>query len=172
MRTYRCLIVAICSVLFPLFASATEKESKQQFACETVTFFFSLWEDSAFGQNPNGVERAAWILQDDQARIIFQKWRNSGERNKELWKGPTPAKAIGVVHTHSAHRDSRPSPADVTFAKRLSIPVYVISANGLWMSSATGKISRVFGYVRFKEAVKSCNNKEAKNNSGDSESVR
>lgn len=158
MRIYRCLMIAICvSFLFSLaFASEKKIGSENELSCETLSFFYGLWEDSAFGENPNGVERAAWIIRDPDGNQVFQKWRNSGERNREFWKGPAPAHVVAVAHTHPAHRDSRPSPADVSMARQVKIHVYVISANGVWVSDPDGKISRVLKYGDFKKALDAC----------------
>jgi hypothetical protein len=145
-------LIAICGSL--LFSDPSESEIKV--SCETLSFFYRLWEDSAFGKNPNGVERAAWIIHDSDGRQVFQKWRNSGERNRELWEGAVPADVVAVVHTHPAHRDSRPSPADKEMAKLVKIHVYVISKDGLWMSNPDEKISRVLKYVEFKKALNDC----------------
>jgi len=158
MRIYRSLLIAICGSFLFSFPSASETKIgvQNQLSCETLTLFYDLWEDSAFGQNPNGVERAAWIIRDPDGNQVFQKWRNSGERNREFWKGPAPANVVAVVHTHPAHRDSRPSPTDVSMARQVKIQVYVVSENGVWVSDPNGKISRVLKYVDFKTALNKC----------------
>lgn len=158
MRICRCLFIAICGLQLLAFqaASQTKVEAKNELSCEILTLFYDLWKDSAFGQNPNGVERAAWIIRKPDGSQIFQKWRNSGERNKEFWKGLVPANVATVVHTHPAHVDSRPSTADVLMAKRVKIDIYVVSSAGLWMSNANGKILRVMKYAEFNQALNNC----------------
>ena len=150
-------LVTVCGLF--LFLNPTVSETNNDFSCDTVTFFYLLWEDSAFGRNPDGVERAAWIIRDGNGYQIFQKWPNSGERSKIFFKGSMPRNVLAVVHTHPVHKDSKPSTMDVSFAKRLKIDIYVVSAEGLWMSNSNGKISRVMPYTDFKEALGKCETK-------------
>ena len=98
----------------------------------------------------------AWIIHNQSGYEIFQKWPNSGERSKIFFEGPVPRNVLAVVHTHPAHKDSKPSTVDVSFGKRVKIDVYVISADGLWMSNVDGKISRVMRYTDFKGALSNC----------------
>jgi hypothetical protein len=154
MKIYRSLRIAIYGSLLLCFEANAEPE--QELSCATLTYFFALWKDSGFGRTPWGLERAAWIIRDSDGKQIFQKWRNSAERNKEIWKGPIPENAVGVVHTHPVQRDSKPSPADITMAKKLNIHVYTVSRKGLWMSTPNGEISRIMDHTRFKELVKGC----------------
>jgi hypothetical protein len=157
----RCLLVTICGLF--LFLCPSISESQNDFSCETLTFFYRLWEDSAFGRNPDGVERAAWIIGDGNGYQMFQKWPNTGDRSKIFFEGPMPRNVLAVVHTHPAHKDSKPSTVDVSFGKRTRINVYVISEDGLWMSNMDGRISRVMGYVDFKEALNNCEAAPSKN---------
>jgi len=154
MKIYRSLRITICGLL--LLCLESSAESEQELSCETLTYFFALWKDSAFGRTPWGLERAAWIIRDSDGKQTFQKWRNSGERNREIWKGPIPKNVIAVVHTHPVQRDSKPSSADITMAKRLNIHVYIVSRKGLWISKPNGEISRLMDNSRFKELVKGC----------------
>lgn len=154
MHMFRCLLVTICGLFMFLCPSVSETEN--DFSCDTLRFFYDLWEDSAFGRNPDGVERAAWIIGDRNGYQIFQKWPNTNERSKIFYEGLVPRNVLAVVHTHPAHKDSRPSTMDVSFAKRVKIDVYVISVEGLWMSNSSGKISRVMAYADFKEALNKC----------------
>jgi hypothetical protein len=142
-------------IILTLFFIGPASAADFEQSCEALINFYDLWHDSAFGWNPNGAERAAWILSDHDT-YRFQKWQCSGERNKEKWKGPVPDGLAGMVHTHPNRRDPRPSPADILMAKKLHIPVFIISKNGLWMSAPDGKISRVMKYVDFKESVQTC----------------
>lgn len=157
----RCLVVAVCGLLLFLYPSVSE--TKNDFSCETLTFFYRLWEDSAFGRNPDGVERAAWIIRNRDGYQMFQKWPNTGERSKIFLKGSIPRNVLAVIHTHPVHKDSKPSAADISFAKRIKIDVYVVSADGLWMSNGDGNISRVMRYADFKEALNKCEEAESEN---------
>lgn len=158
---YRSLLVAVCGSF--IFLLPTVSETKNDFSCEALTFFYQLWEDSAFGRSPDGVERAAWIIRHRDGYQMFQKWPNTGERSKIFLKGSIPHNVLAVIHTHPVHKDSKPSATDVSFARRIKIDMYVVSADGLWMSSMDGNISRVMRYADFKEALNKCEEEGSEN---------
>ena len=108
-----------------------------------VPFLYDLWSASAFGRDPNRTETAAWILLDSSGHIEFMRWRRSFARNSELWKGAVPRNVIAQVHTHSVWVDPKPSHCDVALARRLLIPIYTISENGIWKATPFGAIRKV-----------------------------
>jgi hypothetical protein len=156
MRYYRNFVVVLSSLLLLTISAAAVAEVEKELACETVTFFYSLWKDAAYGKDPNGIERAAWIIQKSDGPETFQKWRNSGERSKEFWRGPVPENVVALAHTHPNNRDYKPSYKDRNVAKRLRIHVYVISESGIWVSNPSGEISQLTKYEDFKKTATSC----------------
>lgn len=136
---YKLVCLLACLNFLVPCADAAEEEPPN---CETLAFFYNLWEESAFGKAPNRIERAAWIIQEN-GTSQFQRWPQSGERNKELWKGPIPENVIAQVHTHPANRDPRPSNNDAAFARKVNVPVYTITGSGIWRVTPEGKIAKL-----------------------------
>ena len=56
----------------------------------------------------------------------------------------------GIVHTHPAGTDKRPSPNDIEVAKRVGIPNYVLSQYELWVAMPDGRVQKVAD-VKFKK---------------------
>jgi hypothetical protein len=136
--------------------NASVAHAEEKLACETLRFFYTLWQASAFGKAPTGIERAAWILRDANGNLQFQRWPSSGARNKEFWKGDVPENAVAQVHTHPEHRDPRPSSNDTEFAKKMAVPVYTITSQGVWVVSPEGKIEKVADSTWHRDLAKPC----------------
>ena len=112
--------------------------------------FYQLWKDSAFGNDPNRTERAAWIIRKSDGTIEFVRWPRSGAWAREVWVGPPPENIVAQAHTHPAKRDSKPSSGDRSLSKRVNVPFYTISANGIWRVSTDGKMTKLTANDWFK----------------------
>jgi hypothetical protein len=110
--------------------------------CALSLIFSDLWKASAYGQDPNSVERAAWILKTDTGYATV-RWPCSHERNREVWHGPLPGHAIAQAHTHTVKVDPQPSRNDIQLSQRFRIPLYTISQRGIWMVTSDGRIQQV-----------------------------
>lgn len=113
--------------------------------------FYSLWKDSAFGNDPNRTERAAWILRKSDGNMEFVRWPRSGAWAMELWVGPVPEGIVGQAHTHPSMRGPMPSDADRALSKRMNVPLYTISVHGIWKATPDGKTTKIEGYNWYKK---------------------
>jgi hypothetical protein len=85
-------------------------------------------------------ESAAWIVRDESGGVRLRTWDFSGAVQTAAWKGPAPSGALAIVHTHPRWTDARPSARDAALARRLGLPVYVLSPHGLWVALSDGRI--------------------------------
>ena len=85
-------------------------------------------------------ESAAWVVEDGKGGVGLRHWEFSGAAERATWRGPAPAGALAVVHTHPRRMDARPSARDAALARRLGLPVYVLTTKGLWVARADGGI--------------------------------
>lgn len=56
---------------------------------------------------------------------------------------PWDNQILAVVHTHLDEGFEQPSTVDIDLAKTHHVPIYVISANQIWMADITGEVRRV-----------------------------
>lgn len=112
---------------------------------ELLPAFYQLWKDSAFGNDPNRTERAAWIIRKSDGTIEFVRWRRSGAWASEVWVGPLPENIVAQAHTHPTKRDPMPSYTDRSLSKRRNVPVYAISVHGIWKATPDGKLTKITG---------------------------
>jgi hypothetical protein len=104
-------------------------------------FFLHSWEllrDARWGTGR--FEQAAFAVVDNDHRIRFIRWRVRGTETRAHYVGPVPPNAIAIVHTHP-NRLPEPSRDDGAVAKRLGMPVYVVTR--LSISFTTGGETQV-----------------------------
>ena len=104
---------------------------------------YRLWRDAGCGFR--NTERAAWILGNDELDVLLVEWPRRGLLWREVWSGPAPARLVAVIHTHPDSVDPRPSPNDVATAKRLGVPNYAVSRQGIWKATPLGEIVKIDG---------------------------
>lgn len=109
-----------------LFTLAIQDQSR----CSSE-FFQNAWtllKDARYGGTE--FERAAFAVRDDDGRVRFLSWPVSAEALVAKYKGSMPPNLFAIVHTHP-NRHPAPSADDHAVARRLGIPVYVVTRIGL-----------------------------------------
>ena len=113
--------------------------------CEMVIHFFDLWKKSGFGCDPNGIERASWVVQTSEGKFEYIRWPHSGQRNSETWRGPIPRSVVAQAHTHPNKTTPKPSLKDRLCAAQSNVPVYTLSKLGIWKVTPEGTITKETG---------------------------
>ncbi len=88
-------------------------------------------------RNRNGfgdIEEAAFIVRGSGGELIAVPWPGAGEPDRGRWEGSFPAGVVAIAHTHPAWLPM-PSSIDAATARRARIPVYVITASRISMTS-------------------------------------
>lgn len=91
-------------------------------------FFRASWDllqRARYGRTE--FEQAAFAVQDDDGHVRFVRWPAcSSCPRRSVYAGTIPAGAFAVVHTHP-NVCPLPSDGDAQLAKRLRMPVYVLT---------------------------------------------
>src|SRR5262249_9280027 len=90
-------------------------------------FFQNSWallKDARWGTSR--FEQAAFAVRESEGHITFARWPGSPEDMRAVYKGAIPSNAFAIVHTHP-NGHGEPSNDDVLVARRLGMPVYVIT---------------------------------------------
>jgi hypothetical protein len=85
---------------------------------------WSLLEGAEFGRSD--IEQAAFAVLDDDGPIRFIRWPATTTPLHSEYRGVIPANTFAVVHTHPNTRPG-PSADDAALARRLGVPVYVLT---------------------------------------------
>lgn len=134
------LMFALCISTFPAPTYAQSSEEALMFP-----YLYRLWHDSGFGRDPNGTEQAAWVIHAPTSAFEYMRWRRSFARGKESWKGGLPPNAVAQVHTHPVFDDPKPSLVDISLSRKINVPIYTVSARGIWKAMPNGRVIKVAG---------------------------
>ncbi|HVG25439.1 MAG TPA: Mov34/MPN/PAD-1 family protein, partial [Thermoanaerobaculia bacterium] len=99
-----------------------------------------VWYDHLLAEGGYGRverERAAFLILECDGALTLEPWREGGFRHA-TYRGKVPAGAIAILHTHPA-RVPEPSAHDRAEARRLGIPVVVITPSGVIAAQPSGE---------------------------------
>jgi hypothetical protein len=99
-----------------------------------------LLEAAGYGRMP--FERGAFLIREDDGTLTMAMWPHAGFARAE-WRGGIPRGTIAVVHTHPIGMSARPSAHDVAQAKRLALPVLVVTPSRVTAAYPDGSIAAI-----------------------------
>lgn len=105
----------------------------------TIAVLADLFEKGGSGRLP--MERAAFLVRDgERCRCLL--WPFTGQFQQTSYVGAVPAAAFAVAHTHPNGMPN-PSVADRALARRLELPVVVVTARRVSAAIPGEKRTRV-----------------------------
>lgn len=84
------------------------------------------------------VEAAAFLVRDDDGSLMMVLWPRTEFSRKETFRGAIPPGTVAIVHTHPP-RMERPSRGDLAEAKRLGLPIYVVTFWQVWVADPSSE---------------------------------
>jgi JAB domain-containing protein similar to deubiquitination enzymes len=114
-------------VAYPLNESTLDRD-------DVASAFNALLRKSAYGQP--GEERAGFLIVDG-GRFRLEMWPPSHLFHAEEWHGRVPNGTVAVIHTHPPAQPL-PSPHDCEEAKRVGIPMLVITPASVALATEDG----------------------------------
>jgi proteasome lid subunit RPN8/RPN11 len=84
-------------------------------------------------------EVAAFVVMERDGTVDLVHWPRTRTYRSAHWKGPVPEGTIGIIHTHPAKLPF-PSRQDVAEARRLGMPVHVVSRRLLCTAQVSGAV--------------------------------
>lgn len=101
---------------------------------EASYWYAALLEDGGYGRL--STERAAFLIRESDGTLTLQPWNDRVHR-KASFRGGIPARTIAVLHTHP-RSDARPSARDREEARRIGLPVVVITPDAVIAAMPNG----------------------------------
>jgi hypothetical protein len=108
---------------------------------QAAYWYQSLLAESGYGYLPS--ERAAFLIRESDGSLTLAPWPPGGRRHAEF-RGRMPAGTIAILHTHP-RGESRPSRHDRKEARRLDMPVVVITTQRVVAAMPDGREVSVSG---------------------------
>lgn len=115
---------------------------------EAVVHYARLFAESGYGRLPR--ERAGFLLRERDGGLTFAPW-NVSNFARASYQGAIPANAIALVHTHPSSHSPLPSARDVAEARRLGMPVVVVSRDGVTVARINGAIEWLVSAERMRD---------------------
>jgi len=119
-------------VAYPLNESTLDRD-------DVASAFDALLRKSAYGQP--GEERAGFLVIDG-GRFHLEMWPPSHQFHAEEWHGRVPNGTVAVIHTHPPAQPM-PSPHDCAEARRISIPILVVTPASVALATEDGQMRRL-----------------------------
>jgi proteasome lid subunit RPN8/RPN11 len=85
-------------------------------------------------------EVAAFVVRRDDGSLNIVMWPHSANFRSERYEGAVPAGTVAIAHTHPPQADQRPSRGDIEQAKKIGMPIYVVTRWNLWVADAHGDV--------------------------------
>jgi proteasome lid subunit RPN8/RPN11 len=94
---------------------------------QAMTLSWELLKTAQYGQAAR--EHAAFLVRKDGGELEMVPWP-VGESHRADYRGSLPAGTIAIIHTHPKFVPN-PSNVDEALARRLGVPVYVLTRTGV-----------------------------------------
>ncbi len=128
------LLIVLMSILIPARVTPAVQVPNR---CHS-DFFQNSWallRDARWGASR--FEQAAFAIHLSDGRTDFVRWPVSNDHYRADYRGSIPPNAFAIVHTHP-NGYPEPSGHDEAVARRLGIPVYVVTRTRVSIATASG----------------------------------
>lgn len=105
-------------------ASANELVSDSR----AMTQSWELLRSANYGQSSR--ERAAFLVRNEEGGLELVPWQFGAESMRAAYRGAVPAGTVAIIHTHP-NGLPYPSRGDAELARRLALPVYVLTRHSV-----------------------------------------
>ena len=105
-------------------------------ACE-ATILHGAWDllsQSMWGRSER--ERAAFVLRDNEGDLVLSPWPYNAS-SMEASTSSIPDGVVAILHTHPNERRN-PSSDDAALARKLGIPVFVVTRYSIRATNGSG----------------------------------
>jgi len=109
---------------------------------QAVAHYAWLFAEAGYGHLPR--ERAGFLIRENDGTLTFAPW-NVSDFAAAHYRGGVPPNTIALVHTHPDFTSPWPSPRDASVARRLALPVIVVSKDAVTVAMSDGTRRELFG---------------------------
>lgn len=115
-------------VLVALLGSTIAVAADPAADARTIALSWELLRDARYGSAK--IEHSAFLVVDASGELGLVKWNGEATRMSATHRGRIPAGAVAILHTHPNDLPN-PSSADHALARKLKMPVYVLTRRSI-----------------------------------------
>jgi hypothetical protein len=113
---------------------------------QAIGHYAALLEEGGYGRLSH--ERAGFLIREDGGALTLGPWAASAGFQRASFRGGIPPGAIAVLHTHPL-RAPTPSAGDREEARRIGLPVVVITPAGVVAAMPEGSVRTLVSEPRW-----------------------
>jgi proteasome lid subunit RPN8/RPN11 len=122
------LPLLVCAVLSTVPASMTQLISDHDIGRELAEMVIL-----AMGMKSCEGEQAAFVVRRADGKLAVIRWAIDCSALRKSYRGIVPPNTVAIVHTHPEGR-REPSQQDISEARRIKLPICVLTRRGIWMA--------------------------------------
>jgi hypothetical protein len=115
------MLVALLGSMEPVVADGATD-------AQTLAVSWDLLRDAGYGQSTK--ERSAFLVTGADGELALVKWPYQATSMRASYRGAIPAGTVAIVHTHP-NTVPNPSLGDAALARKLNLPVYVLTRSSV-----------------------------------------
>ena len=97
-----------------------------------IALSWDLLRSARYGQSIN--EHSAFLVRDANGDLQLVRWLGKATSMSATYRGPIPYGTVAIVHTHPKALPN-PSDGDAALARKLNMPVYVLTRHSITRTS-------------------------------------
>ena len=133
------------AMLLMVLSGANANDARVETILCSSSFSAGAWDLLAlarFGQT--ATERAAFVVRAADGSLTLVQWPFQSKFHRASYQGAIPRGTVGIVHTHPNAHPS-PSAGDRQLAKRMAMPVLVLTRTAIAWTDGEHNSSRWMG---------------------------
>jgi hypothetical protein len=119
-------------VLVALLGSMEALASDAAPDARTIALSWDLLRGAQYGRSTT--EHSAFLVSDAKGELQLVKWPGQATSLSATYRGIIPAGTVAIVHTHP-NALPNPSRGDAALARKLNLPVYVLTRTSITRTS-------------------------------------
>lgn len=123
------------TVLAALVGSLNVFAAEAAADARTIALSWDLLRSAQYGRAVK--EHSAFLVSDANGQLHLVRWPEEGTLMSATYRGRIPAGTVAILHTHPNDLPN-PSPGDEALARKLKMPVYVLTRRSITRTSGGG----------------------------------
>jgi hypothetical protein len=132
----RPLLLSLLGALAGTLLAADDPSAHLVKEPEVLAIFAEVLDRGGMGYRAS--ESAAFLVIDPAGRYRCVAWPQTNRHERQTYREAAPPFTVAILHTHP-RSSLRPSAADRATAKKLGIPVFVLTPRDIWVATPEGE---------------------------------